>query len=157
MEYYTVVKKNEIAMYIDMIALQNILWTEISKAQINMYNKFDVESIHINIFINTWNVSGRLKKKLLRAVDFREGTEKLGNLGRKNNSFALHTILTFWILYHTQVLPSQKKKKRKKENVSLKSSKIIVYIHVYIYKYTHTRLYISLCTQAHNGVGEPLS
>lgn len=99
-------KEWDSSVYTDVIALQSILWTEISKVQIIMDSKFDIERIHINI--NTWNISGRLQNKLLRAVAFREGTEKPGNLGRKNNYFALHTILIFWILYHAHVLPSQK-------------------------------------------------
>lgn len=60
-----------------------------------MYSEFAVETIHINILINTRNISRRLHSKLLRAVAFREGTEKPGNLGRKNNYFALHTTLMF--------------------------------------------------------------
>lgn len=110
-------KEWDSSVYIVMIALQNILWTEISKVQIIMYSKFAVETIHINILINTRNISRRLHSKLLRAVAFREGTEKPGNLGRKNNYFALHTTLMFWILYHAHVLPSQKIK----EKLSLKN------------------------------------
>ena len=57
---HTCEKEWDSSVHIDMIALQNILWTEISKVQIIVYSKFAIETIHTNILINTWNISGRL-------------------------------------------------------------------------------------------------
>lgn len=77
-----------------MIALQNTLLT--NKVHMNMHNNFCIERIHINMIINTGNISGRLQKTFVRVVAVKEGGEKLSNVGRrKNHYFPLHMILTF--------------------------------------------------------------